>query len=176
MKAQLPCPIAARRALISSQILEKLQAYSPTVVSTVFLNLHTPSSDIDIVCSHACAIQFSHDLNKALKGQNNVTIKRKPDCILGRFILDDIPFEIYSSTQPVNLQFGYRHFKIMEKLTALGGQSFCNAIRKLKLTGLKTEPAICKWLNIEGDPYSEILILENLNDRELKKRLNQAYD
>ncbi len=79
---------------------------------------------------------------------------------MGRFILDNIPFEIYSSTQPVNLQFGYPHFKIMEKLTALGGQFFCKVIRKLKLTGLKTEPAIYKWLNIEGDPYSEILILE----------------
>ncbi len=39
------------------------------------------------------------------------------------------------------------------------GKNFKQEIIKLKASGLKTEPAFAKLLGIEGDPYEELLKL-----------------
>lgn len=42
----------AKKAIQVSRALNKLQSYSPEVVSTIFVALDTRESDIDIVCTY----------------------------------------------------------------------------------------------------------------------------
>lgn len=162
-----------QQAISNSQILEKLQPYSPTVVTTIILDLHTTNSDIDILCQHHNDENFSEAFRCSFEHLNNFHLTNTKEYILGSFIKDGFQFEIYSSTQPVNQQLGFRHYKIMERLKRLGGEGFCEQIRSLKRTGVKTESAMCRLLNIPGDPYQEILTLETLSDCELTQMLNR---
>ena len=50
---------------------------------------------------------------------------------------------------------------IEHKLLNLYGENFTKEIVRLKKQGLKTEPAFVKVLNLEGDPYEQLLLLGN---------------
>ncbi len=86
-----------------------------------------------------------------------------------RIIIEDFEFEIYASPLPVEKQNAYRHLSIMKRLIDIGGKNFCDKIRHLKINGLKTEPAIAKLLNLDGNPYNAVLSLEYKKEEELEK-------
>ncbi|QAY68305.1 DUF4269 domain-containing protein [Paenibacillus protaetiae] len=47
-----------------------------------------------------------------------------------------------------------------------------DSIRQLKRLGLKTEPAFGKHFHIDGNPYTELLVVGELCNAELKKKFN----
>lgn len=69
----------------------------------------------------------------------------------------------------------FRHYQIMKRLCAIGGTDFQNAVKAIKKTGIKTEPAIASILHLTGNPYNSVLLLEQLKDRELKELLIRCY-
>ena len=59
----------------------------------------------------------------------------------------------------------------MKRLSKIGGTNFQSAVRTIKKTGIKTEPAIASILQLEGNPYNSVLSLERLKNAEIEKLL-----
>ncbi|KGD64576.1 hypothetical protein Y5S_02331 [Alcanivorax nanhaiticus] len=157
----------AEKAIQDSKILRKLKCYSPEVVSTIFVNLDTSESDIDIVCNYLDQKAFTNDLDLTISVYESHSLKAYEDRVVGRFGFQNFIFEIYATNTPVKEQMAYRHYQVMKRLVAVGGNDFSERVRKLKDGGLKTEPAICQLLKISGDPYSSILSVETWTDIEV---------
>lgn len=163
----------AEKAIKDAQILRKLKSYSPEVVSTIFVNLDTSESDIDIVCNYLDQKAFTNDLDLTISVYDSHTLKAYEDRVVGRFSFQSFIFEIYASNTPVKEQMAYRHYQVMKRLVAAGGNVFSEKVRKLKEDGLKTEPAICQLLQISGDPYSSILCVEAWTDMQVEEYMTR---
>lgn len=163
----------AESALVKSGLMDKLAKFSPTVVSTIWVELDTKTSDIDIVCSYSDADKFITEATSFISNFSQSAIHKNEDRVLASFHFEDFLFEIYASQQATTQQTAYRHFKIMQRLVALNQIELPAKIRELKTQGLKTEPAIAKLLKLEGDPYEAVLSLEDLNDQQLSELLSE---
>ena len=93
------------------------------------------------------------------------------DIICEVYNLDDFEIEVYAQNIKSTEQNGYRHMIIENRILSLGGDLVRQKIIELKKSGLKTEPAFAKLLNLEGNPYDELLKLEKLNDVEIRSLL-----
>ncbi|MCY4265388.1 MAG: DUF4269 domain-containing protein [Gammaproteobacteria bacterium] len=160
---------AAMQALQQSSILGLLDGYSPTVVSTLWVDLATESSDIDVICEFHDPIDFKDDVQTSCQQFEAFHINSKDDWVLASFEKDAFQFEIYGCNVPVKQQAGYQHFRVMQRLTMLGGVQFCEAVKFLKRQGLKTEPAIARLLGLSGDAYQAVAALEQNTDKQLIK-------
>lgn len=161
----------AENAIRDSGIITNLKSYSPEVVSTIFVNLDTSESDIDIVCAYSDQKTYINDIQFAISPHTSHSLKTDKDCVIARFDFNNFIFEIYAAKTPVKEQMAYRHYQVMKRLVATGGSDFSFKVRALKESGLKTEPAICHLLGIPGDPYTAILDIENWTDSEIEKCL-----
>ncbi len=83
------------------------------------------------------------------------------------FNVEEMEVEIYSTKEDTYKLASYRHMIIEDRLLNLGGKKLKYNVIKLKKRGLKTEPAFAKILNLEGNPYEQLLLLEEYNDKEL---------
>ncbi|MGL4365226.1 MAG: DUF4269 domain-containing protein [Cetobacterium sp.] len=52
-------------------------------------------------------------------------------------------------------------------------KKFQDKIVSLKRAGIKTEPAFAKLLELNGNPYEELLNFEFLSNREIVKKLKE---
>ncbi|AQT61496.1 DUF4269 domain-containing protein [Cellvibrio sp. PSBB023] len=166
----------AENAIKDTQILHKLKSYSPEVVSTIFVNLDTSESDIDIVCNYVDQNVFTDDLNLTISAYDSYHLKVYEDRVVGRFSFQNFIFEIYATNTPVKEQMAYRHYQVMKRVVAAGGNDFSEKVRKLKEAGLKTEPAICQLLQIPGDPYSSILSVETWTDLKVDEYIESIHN
>lgn len=163
--------VRAKEAISGSGILTRLESYSPEVVSTIFVGLDTHKSDIDIICTYREQGDFINDLSKTLSTYHTYRIKTYDNRVVGKFHFDEFVFEVYATATPVKQQLAYRHYQIMKRLVAIGGVDFAEKVKKLKKSGFKTEPAICRVLNISGDPYRSILAIENWTDTKIEEHM-----
>jgi hypothetical protein len=161
----------ATAAIDASGVLIILANYSPTVVSTIFIDLDTPDSDIDVVCRYADKNEFAAVFLQAFSAKKDFELNVRDDHVLGRFAQHGFLIEIYASAIAVTEQPAYRHFMIMKRLVSIGGNKFQEKIKSLKNTGIKTEPAIATLLNLSGDPYGAVLDLENWSDDQIETAL-----
>ena len=163
-------------AVSKSQVMELLSAYHPEVVSTILVGLDIDGSDIDIVCCYGSAAakdNYIHDVEAKLSAQRDYQLKVRENHVKTEFLLDGFRFDIYASVSPVERQNAYRHFKVMKRLCQLGGKAFQDSIRIRKEQGLKTEPAIADFLELQGDPYDAVLSLESMSNSQLGKLINE---
>ena len=161
----------AESALVKSGLMDKLAKFSPTVVSTIWVELDTEISDIDIVCSYSDADKFITEAKSFISNFSQSTIHKNEDRVLASLYFEDFLLELYASEKAIAQQPAYRHFKVMQRLVALNQIEFPAKIRELKAQGSKTEPAIAKLLELEGDPYEAVLDLEDLDDQQLSELL-----
>jgi hypothetical protein len=158
----------ARTAVNESGALRILSKYSPVVVSTIFIDLDTPDSDIDVVCSYDCKNEFVAVFEQVFSTKAEFELNVLGNHVLGRFVQNGFLFEVYASATAVTEQPAYRHFMIMERLSNIGGVKLQEKIKVLKNAGIKTEPAIASLLNLSGDPYMAVLDLENWPDIQIE--------
>lgn len=158
----------ANKAIEESGIPIKLNAYSPEVVSTIFVCLDTKESDIDIVCTYQEQDAFVDEFNSAYSSFTAYSLRLHRGHVVGQFRCNHFMFEVYASETPVYLQAGYRHYQVMKRLVKIGGNGFIDKVRQLKESGFKTEPAICRVMGISGEPYVAVLELEHWSEKELK--------
>jgi hypothetical protein len=163
----------AQQAVDRSAVLTRLAAYTPTVVSTIFVGLDTSESDIDIICYCVNAERFLETVQTVYGRAPGFRICKSRDPVVIEFMVAGFHFEIYACDTPITEQSAYRHYRIMERLVAAGGSPFQNAVRLLKLEGYKTEPAIARLLNLPGDPWQAILSVERWSDARLQQALTQ---
>ncbi|MFV0330263.1 MAG: DUF4269 domain-containing protein [Dysgonomonas sp.] len=156
------------------EIMIILKDYDPIIIGTFPIKINIAGSDIDIAC-HATDLnvfqtflQTNFSSYSLFKG--NLNSKR----YVASFYATDIPVEIYAEPIPSKKQNGYRHMIIEDRILKLLGESFRKDIINLKKQGYKTEPAFGKLLKMK-EPYFELLLLEELDDENLKEFLNTTY-
>ncbi|MER0239819.1 DUF4269 domain-containing protein [Fulvimarina sp. MAC8] len=83
------------------------------------------------------------------------------------------PFEVYGEALAVDEQDGWRYFASEKRLLALCGPSLPDVVLRQREAELKTEPAFAAALDLAGDPYDALLMLEGCSDEELAHRFRQ---
>ncbi len=159
--------VRAENALANSGLMDSLAAFSPTIVSTIWVELDTDTSDIDIICTFTDEEEFVVEVGKLLNRFGNSSPHRNEDRVLATFNFENFSFEIYGSKTAIADQSAYRHFTVMQRLVALNIAELSGEIRNFKEQGMKTEPAIAEVLNLKGNPYEAVLELEQLDDQQL---------
>ena len=163
----------AHRILEELELVAILHDYNPTFVGTLPLGIDVPGSDIDIICQvHEIAEfeklvlkEFGHLMNFRIK---KLRFTRLPSVVC-QFEYKSFPIEIFGQPCPVERQHAFRHMQIEARLLAIGGEKARLAIRELKRSGLKTEPAFARYFGLAGDPYRRLLEIEPLSDHELRR-------
>lgn len=153
--------------LKSNSIMELLDNYDPILVGTIPIEIDIESSDLDILCCYNDKEDFIKDMELLFSSKEEFCVDdlRGDNCVVCRFMLDRYPVEIYASETPVLQQRGYMHMLIEYMILKERGEGFRSEIIELKKSGYKTEPAFCRLLGIEGDPYEELIKYgENLFD------------
>lgn len=150
--------------LTKNQVLSKLNPFDPILVGTIPINIDIESSDLDIICSfsdkqefHQCILEHFSKLEKfAIRENTNLDTP----AIVANFYLDGFEIEVFGQTIPTRHQFAYRHMIIEHHLLNKHGEVFRQQIIELKRKGLKTEQAFAVALELPGNPYLELLKLE----------------
>lgn len=146
------------RLLHDYQIVDCLKDYDPIVVGTIPIQLDVGGSDIDIILcvddfdalEEMLSLNFSkHAHFRLQRAESNV--------IVCSFTIEEQLFEIYATDKATEIQNGYLHMLKEHEIIQLRGGEFAEKVRQLKRSGIKTEPAFCQLLGIEGDAYTELL-------------------
>lgn len=151
-------------------LLQKLALYEPMVIGTPPLGIDIDSSDIDIACTAADLEQFKSDVintfgNEAEFCVSNLQSFPEP-AVRATFLAEGWEIDLFCQSIPIANQWGVRHFLVEQRLLTLQ-PALRSTVIELKKSGLKTEPAFAKILNLAGDPYEAMLELEDLPDEKL---------
>ena len=147
------------RLLRDYQIIDSLKGYDPVVVGTIPIHIDVAGSDVDIIL-------YVHDfdvLEKMLRlnfsQYAHFRLQRVAiNVIVCGFSIEEQLFEIYATDEEIENQNGYLHMLKEYEIIQLRGEEFAEQVRQLKRSGMKTEPAFCRLLGIEGDPYMDLLL------------------
>jgi hypothetical protein len=168
---------AAFQTLTHLNIMPALRHYNPVLVGTVPLNIDIAGSDLDIVCQveSAADLDVFRQTVEAHLGtehsfrQRRYRLKTVPTYV-ARVETDTFPVEVFAQPLPVASQAAYRHLCVEYRLLQLADDTAAarEAIRQLKRSGLKTEPAFAQYFGIPGDPYQALLRLSHVDEATLR--------
>jgi predicted metalloenzyme YecM len=151
--------------------LQNFAKYSPQIAGTIPLGIAVQGSDLDVLMQ---AFDFDELAKDILAYFPDAKITSNTEMLTANFHYGALPVEIYAENLVPLEQKAYRHLRIEGRLIKLLGHKFKNNVIKLKQTGLKTEPAFGKILNLSS-PYEELLELYWLSDVALLERLNPLF-
>jgi hypothetical protein len=161
LKSGSPMQRHGHRALTSSAVLSDLAAYQPLLAGTLPLNLFTPQSDLDILCYAPVLSAFTGDLQTYGRTKDRFRLRQTViggvPTVIGQFRFMAFDFEIFGQPVPIKEQAGYRHLVVEHRLLAKHGASLFEEVLRLKMAGIKTEPAFAHVLQLPGDPYQALL-------------------
>lgn len=164
-------------ALKNSNVLQVFKNNSPLVAGTFPLGLSQENSDLDILVGMADLDLAEQELVKNFSKHDQFTVAKtlisNEPTVIANFVFEQVPFEIFIQKIPAAEQQAYRHFLIEEKLLKLGGRALFEKIKKLRKSGLKTEPAFAQVLKLSGDSYLELLKLQKSPYQHLQSLLNE---
>ena len=166
----------AYRCLSDLTIFEALAPFSPILVSTVCLDIDIESSDLDIICFAPDSDLFSATATTLYGALNGFSIRKssRGDALVVGFCFHGCEIEIYAQNTPVTEQRAYRHLCQTARILKYGGTPMREAIRALKMQGVKTEPAIASCLGLPNDPYAAVEGLERVSDQDLEHLVTNA--
>ena len=167
-------PELARRAWDELRIDEVLSRFHPALVSSLASGLHTPTSDLDVVCDTR-----GGDLVAAARAaygdRPGFATWTSGERTLVAFDGPRLRVEISGEPRPVDEQTAYRHAVAHRRLVELGGPGFAAHVRGLRRRrGLKTEPALAAALGLDGDPHAAVEALADAPDERLRELLIRA--
>lgn len=154
-------------------IYSVLSLYDPLFVGTLPIDVDIPGSDIDVICEVSDHTAFARRLVENYGDQPAFEVilpAEDKDYTVCRFSCLTFDIEIYGEDRPVRAQNAWRHMEAERKLLLVGGESARQAIRSLKRSGLKTEPAFAEHFGIDGDPYEALLEVADLSLSEILSR------
>lgn len=155
----------AYEVLDKINIFKVLDCYNPILVGTIPINIDIDSSDLDIICEVHNFNEFKCVMESNFSSYDNFKISNNAINIMTiNFKVDNFEIEVYGENKKTVMQNGYRHMMIEHKILCLGGEDIRKKIVELKKSGLKTEPAFAKLLGLKGNPYEELLKLENIDE------------
>jgi predicted metalloenzyme YecM len=166
-------------AIQQSQVLEIFRNFNPLIAGTFPLGINNSDSDVDIVVELNNRESFLQLCHHHLINHNQYQLKEFTaidalPTILVTFEFQNVPFEIFAQTRPTTRQKAYLHFLLEERLLKLGGLRFRKLVQNYRNSGLKTEPAFAKALNIVDEPYEALLNLQKKSTSQLKKLLEKV--
>ncbi|MGQ0418073.1 DUF4269 domain-containing protein, partial [Bacillus sp. HC-TM] len=161
--------------LNSLNIMEDLALYNPVLCGTIPIRIDTPQSDLDIVIDVNIEVSPSfHVIRVSLNSRKICPFKlvlevpllqyikvnkiKGTESIKVNFEFEGFEFELFAQPKPVRNQNAYRHM-IVEHMLLMQHPHIREEVIHLKEQGLKTEPAFAQVLNIDGDPYEELILL-----------------
>lgn len=159
-----------RQVLDELNLLAELAEYEATIIGTPPLDIDIDSSDIDIACTAINLEKFEADVTArfaAAKGfvAERVTVFPEP-AVRAAFLSHGWEVELFCQTLAIQEQHGVRHFQIEKRLLAIDSE-LKERVLQLKRSGQKTEPAFAALLQLDGDPYTAMLALEDYSNRDL---------
>jgi hypothetical protein len=170
---------AAYGALESLGVMHILGAFSPVLVGTIPIGIDVQTSDLDIVCEAQDLVAFERRVIEAFGQGEGFRVRRKwikgVPSVVANLRHGGFEVEIFGQPQPVAEQHAYRHMVVEARLLAIGGEEARREIRRLKASGLKTEPAFARYFGLAGDPFEVLLELSRLGEEELRDRVWGAH-
>lgn len=166
----------AYKVLKELDIFNVLRKFDPILVGTIPINIDIENSDLDIVCEvydfkeFQKIVENKYSMFSKFHISNNSTDNET--ILTVNFYVEDIEIEIYAQSLNSCKQNGYRHMVVEDRILRLGGERTREEIVILKKSGLKTEPAFAKYLGIDGNPYDELLKLEEYSDKKIRDMLD----
>ncbi len=165
LKEGSPIQRLAWKTLQKLELFKKLEAFEPVLTGTIPIDIAISSSDLDIICYcldhetfiEVCTAYFSEEekfkvRKKKIRGAETVVVK---------FKTPSFPIEIFAQSIPSIQQYAYRHMLIEHHLLEKNDDTFRAQIIAAKKSGLNTEAAFAFQLNIPGDPFEGLLMLED---------------
>jgi hypothetical protein len=162
----------AYKCIVSRKFFQILSEMRGVLASTITLGIDTPTSDLDFLCETSSLDRFSVLVKENFGAFDRFNTVLTPTPEISRcysFWCDGFEIEIFGSLEPLEDQFGLRHYVATARLIRIGGDDFRAKLRDLKLHGIKTEPAIARILRLSGDPYQSVAALAELGDDELSR-------
>ncbi|WP_409254217.1 DUF4269 domain-containing protein [Bacillus sp. SCS-153A] len=160
MKTGSEKQIAAWEAVRDLGVLLDMSKYNPTLCGTVPIGIDTAGSDLDIIMEVHDFEKFEKRLVQLYSQYDGFKIKRTSirgmKVTKANFTYMRFPFELFGQAMPVNRQNAYLHM-IIEQRILNENPKMKEDVIKLKQRGMKTEPAFCKLLGIQGDPYMGLI-------------------
>ncbi|MDN5284391.1 MAG: hypothetical protein JWR38_665 [Mucilaginibacter sp.] len=153
--------LAAYQLLKKYRLLETLHTFDPILAGTIPINIDIENSDLDIICCFTDKARFQQLIISAFAGFNGFTIVdtviNQQETIVANFSVDGCPIEVFGQYVPTREQNAYRHMIAEHQLLTHYGEPLRQQIIELKKQGYKTEPAFAKLLDLQGNPYLELL-------------------
>lgn len=170
--------VQSYKILKSINIFNILKEFNPILVGTIPIGIDIEKSDLDIVCQINLENKenFKDIIVKYFSQLKKIKITDKflsDGIILINFFIDNIEIEIYASKHCSIETNGYRHMIIEDRFLNYASLKFKEMIIALKRDGVKIEPAFAKLLNLNGNPYEELLNLEFLINKEVIDKLRE---
>jgi len=161
----------AYQALIELDVFSVLSEYDPQLTGTLPLGIETPESDIDVICEAENLDEFD-ELVEATYGyldafEQRRSVKEGIPTSITNFRYHRFMVELFAQPVPTEQQRSYRHMIAESRLLREGGDEAAEAIREMKMEGMKTEPAFGEYFCLEGDPYLTLLELADAPTAEL---------
>jgi hypothetical protein len=150
----------AYTAIMELNILDDLAHYSPLICGTIPLDIDHTKSDIDIVLEAKGLPTLMTSL-KRLYGhlpewKSTQKIIRENHVLVTSFYFKGFEFQLFGQNVPTKEQYAYLHMLIEWKILQENPE-WKEKIRQMKKDGIKTEPAFCFLLQLDGDPYEALL-------------------
>lgn len=157
----------AYATLESLNLFENLREFDPALVSTIYLRLDIPGSDLDVICEPDDLASFTSVVGDAYGGKSEFEMwMRSSGERVVQFETATFPIEIFAKQVPVEQQYAWRHLSVMARLLDAKPE-LREKVRIFKRNGSSTEVAFAKLLNLEGDPYEALLDLEEVSDEQI---------
>ncbi len=158
----------AYNVLVSSCIFSILSDYDPVLTGTIPIRIDVEGSDLDIVCKMTDPGEFYRLMTTQFGNYPDFNIYYKnDDIIVCSFYIDEMIIEVFASPSESTHTNAYRHMTIEYRILNLLGEGFKEKVIELKRQGLKTEPAFAVLLDLEGNPYDELLKLKDWSDEKI---------
>lgn len=166
---------AAYTALTRLGLCTDLQAYDPVLIGTIPLAIDIAGSDLDIACEAHDLAAFARQLIARYRDAQSFRLAHKSirdlPTVVATFRYADFDVQLFAQPQPVVAQYGYRHLLVEARLLALGGERARQTIRRLKGSGMKTEPAFARYFGLSGDAYERLWALSFLDGEGLRQAM-----
>ncbi|MFS0671768.1 DUF4269 domain-containing protein [Ornithinibacillus sp. 179-J 7C1 HS] len=152
----------AYEAISRLNILKDLAGYNPLLCGTIPLGIDVEQSDLDIIFEVYDFEQFQELIFSLY--QDLPSFRMKETVMKGKKVLKanfrylDFDFELFGQAESTRKQNAFVHMVIEYELLQQY-PTIKEKIIRLKHQGIKTEPAFCQVLGIDGDnPYEDLIV------------------
>ncbi len=167
------------RFLVESGILSALKKWKPLLTGTVPIDVSVADSDLDILCTVSDLNEFERFLKKQYGDEEGFIVfqfnSSDGPAVVSRFQLGREDLEIFGTNKSTTEQTAFKHMQLEWLLLQILGEDLRSCVKELKRNGVKTEPAFCQCLGVEGDPYKTLLDVSEWTETEIETWATERF-